>query len=73
MEEDSHHILPIVVLGTLFWQQHLFMENIKGLSVAFAEPKHAEQHDCPAIGSCNVSEILKIDLHANDLNKMFTY
>lgn len=49
------------------------MENVKGLSVAFAEPKDAEEHDCPSIGSCIVSKILKVDLPANDLSKMFTY
>lgn len=73
MQEDTLHLLPIVILRTFFWQQHPLMENVKGLSVAFAEPKDAEEHDCPSIGSCIVSKILKVDLPANDLSKMFTY
>lgn len=49
------------------------MKNIQGLSATFAEPKHAEQHVCPAVGFFYVSEILEVDLYVNDLSKMFTY
>lgn len=73
IQENSPHFLPIVVLRTFLQQDHLLVKNIQGLSDTFAEPKHAEQDACPAVGFCCVSEILKVDLYANDLSKMFTY
>jgi len=42
-------------------------------SVAFAEPKCDEQHASPAVGFFCLTEKLKVDLHANDLSKMFVW